>query len=126
MPTSLLKAMLLSGLIAVASADYAQGRDPGKVDLEASELASEIIGAPVSDPIGTEIGEVTDVSFDENGQADRLRVRISAPLGFGERTVEVSRDTFMLLRGHVVLELSAEDLRSLPDVGDEIDEKRAE
>ena len=53
-------------------------------------------------------------------------MRISAPLGFGERTVEVSRDTFMLLRGHVVLELSADDLRSLPDVGDEIDEKRAE
>ena len=126
MPTSLLKAMLLSGLIAVASAGYAQGQDPGKVDLEASELASEIIGTPVSDPMGTEIGEVTDVSFDENGQPDRLRVRISAPLGFGERTVEVSRDTFMLLRGHVVLELSADDLRSLPDVGDEIDEKRAE
>ena len=126
MPTSLLKAMLLSGLIAVAPAGYAQGQDPEKVDLEASELASEIIGAPVSDPMGTEIGEVTDVSFDENGQPDRLRVRISAPLGFGERTVEVSRDTYMLLRGRVVLELSADDLRSLPDVGDEIDEKRAE
>ena len=126
MPTSLLKAILVSSLLAVTSASFAQDQDPGKVDLEASELASEIIGAPVSDPMGTEIGEVTDVSFDENGQPDRLRVRISAPLGFGERTVEVSRDTYMLLRGRVVLELSADDLRSLPDVGDEIDEKRAE
>jgi hypothetical protein len=126
MPTSLLKAMLLSGLIAVASAGYAQGQDPGKIDLEARELAGEIIGAPVSDPIGTAIGEVADVSFDEDGQPDRLRVRISALLGFGERTVEVPRGTYMLLRGHAVLELSADDLRSLPDVSEDIDEKRAD
>ena len=69
------------------------------------------------------MGEVADVSFDEDGQPDRLRVRISAPLGFGERTVEVSRGTYMLLRGRVILELSTDDLRALPDVGDEIDEK---
>ena len=56
----------------------------------------------------------------------KLASAVSAPLGFGERTVEVSRDTYMLLRGRVVLELSADNLRSLPDVGDEIDEKRAE
>jgi len=31
----------------------------------------------------------------------------------------------MLLRGHAVLELSADILRSLPDVGEDIDEKRA-
>ena len=126
MPTSLLKAILVSSFIAVASAGYAQDQAPGKVDLEASELAAEIIGAPVSDPVGNEIGVVTDVSFDENGQPDRLRVSISAPLGFGQRTVEVSRGTYMLLRGRAILELSADDLRSLPDVGDEIDEKRAE
>ena len=126
MPTSLLKAILVSSLIAVASAGYAQDQAPGKVDLEASELAAEIIGAPVSDPVGNEIGVVTDVSFDENGQPDRLRVSISAPLGFGQRTVEVSRGTYMLLRGRAILELSADDLRSLPDVGDEIDEKRAD
>lgn len=126
MPTSLLKGILVSSLMAVASAGYAQDQDPGKGDLEASELAAEIIGAPVSHPMGTEIGDVADVSFDEDGQPDRLRVRISAPLGFGQRTVEVSRGTYMLLRGRVILELSADDLRSMPDVGDEIDEKRAE
>ena len=76
--------------------------------------------------MGTEIGEVTDVSFDADGQPDRLRVRISAPLGFGQRTVELSRGNYMLLRGRVILELSADDLRSLRDVGDEIDEKRAD
>ena len=126
MPASLLKAILVTSLIAVASPGYAQDQDPGKIDLKASELAAEIIGAPVSDPMGTEIGEVADVSFDEDGQPDRLRVRISAPLGFGERTVEVPRGTYMLLRGHAVLELSADELRALPDVGDEIDERRAD
>ena len=126
MPTSPLKAILVSSLIALASPGYAQDQDPGKIALEASELAAEIIGAPVSDSMGTAMGEVADVSFDEDGQPDRLRVRISALLGFGERTVEVPRGTYMLLRGHAVLELSADDLRSLPDVGEDIDEKRAD
>ena len=125
MPTSLLKGIVVSSIIAVASAGYAQAQDPGKIELEASQ-AAKIIGAPVFDPRGTEIGEVADVSFDDNGRPDRLRVRISAPLGFGQRTVEVSRGAYMLLRGRVLLELSADDLRALPDVGDEIDEKRSE
>ena len=126
MPKSLVKAILISSLVAVASAGYTQDQYPGKTNLEASELAAEIIGAAVSDSMGTEIGEVSDVSFDEDGQPDRLRVNLSARLGFGERTVEVSRGSYLLLRGRVVLELSADDLRSLPNVGDEIDEKRAD
>jgi hypothetical protein len=126
MPKSPLAAILVSSLIAVASPGFAQDQDLGKVDLEASELAAEIIGARVSDPMGTEIGEVADISFDEDGQPDRLRVKTSSLLGFGERTVEVSRGAFMLLRGHVVLELSADELRALPEVGDDIDERRAD
>jgi hypothetical protein len=38
------------------SLGYAQGQEPGKIDLEASELAVEIIGAPVSDPSGKKLG----------------------------------------------------------------------
>ena len=68
MPTPLLKAIVVSSLIAVASAGYAQDQDPGKVDLEASELSVDIIGAPVSDRMGTEVGQVADISFDEDGQ----------------------------------------------------------
>jgi hypothetical protein len=121
MPKPLLTAILVSSLMAWASPVSAQDQDLGR-----AELAAEIIGARVSDPMGTEIGEVADVSFDEDGQPDRLRVKTSSLLGFGERTVEVSRGTFMLLRGHVVLELSADELRSLPDVGDDMNEKRAD
>ena len=47
-------------------------------------------------------------------------------MGFGERTVEVSKDAFMLLRGRVVLDMQADDLRSLPEVGEQIDERRAD
>jgi hypothetical protein len=60
---------------------------------------------------------VADLSFDDDGQPDRLRVGISAPLGFGQRTVEVSHGAYILLRGRVILELSADDLRALPEVG---------
>ena len=55
-----------------------------------------------------------------------MRIRTSAILGFGERTVEISRGAFMLLRGYVVLDMQADDLRSLPEVGEQIDEKRAD
>ena len=78
-------------------------------------------------PTGLEqIGQVADISFDEDGQPYRLRVRVSAHLGFGERTVELSRDTFILLQGHVVAELSSDELRALPAVGDDIEERRAD
>jgi hypothetical protein len=118
--------MFVASLTAVAPAGFAQEREPGKADMEARELAAEIIGARVSDSLGTDIGEVADISFDEDGQPERLRLRTSAILGFGDRTVEVSRAAFMLLRGRVILEMSGDDVRSLPEVGDQIDEKRAE
>jgi len=108
------------------SAARTAGIEPGKADLEARELATEIVGAPVSDSLGNEIGDVADISFDEDGQPDRLRIRTSTILGFGERTVEVSRDAFMLLRGRVILDMQADDVRSLPEVGEQIDERRAD
>lgn len=75
--------------------------------------------------MGTELGRVADVSVDEDGRPDHIRVRISTPLGFGERTVEVSRSSYVMLRGRVVLELSLDELRSLPDIDDEILEKQS-
>ena len=126
MLNSLVKAVLCSSLIAVASAGHAHDQNPGRVNVDAGELSSEVIGAVVSDPKGTEVGEVADVAFDEDGQPDRLRVRVSALLGFGEPTVEVSRGTFMVLRGHVVIDLRADELGALPDVGDDINERRAD
>ena len=126
MPRSFFTAVFVASLIAVAAFGFAQEPEPGKADLEARELATEIVGAPVSDSLGNEIGDVADISFDEDGQPDRLRIRTSTILGFGERTVEVSRDAFMLLRGRVILDMQADDVRSLPEVGEQIDERRAD
>jgi len=36
-----------------------------------------------------EIGVVSDVSLNEQGQIDKIRVRTASPLGFGERIVEI-------------------------------------
>ena len=126
MPRSFPAAIFVASLIAVAAGGFAQEPEPGKVDLEARELATEIVGAPVSDSLGNEIGDVADISFDEDGQPDRLRIRTSTILGFGERTVEVSRGAFMLLRGRVILDMQSDEVRSLPEVGEQIDEKRAD
>ena len=122
----LTKSLLGALVITLAAPCAAQPRDPGKVELEAMEMAAAIIGARVSDSRGVEVGEVADISLDEDGRPDRLRVRASSILGFGERTVEIPRGAYMLLRGHVVLEISADDLRSLPEVSDDFDDKRAE
>jgi hypothetical protein len=126
MPRSFSAAIFVASLIAVTAVGVAQEPEPGKADLEARELAIEIVGAPVSDSLGNEIGDVADISLDEDGQPDRLRNRTSTILGFGERTVEVSKDAFMLLRGRVVWDMQADDLRSLPEVGEQIDERRAD
>ncbi len=126
MPRSFSAVIFVASLIAVAAVGFAQEPEPGKADLEARELATEIVGAPVSDSLGNEIGDVADISFDEDGQPDRLRIRTSTILGFGERTVEVSRGAFMLLRGRVILDMQSDEVRSLPEVGEQIDEKRAD
>jgi PRC-barrel domain len=119
------KVLLLAGSVLTASPCVAQQSDDN-ASVETQELTLEIIGARVSDFQGAEIGEVADICFDEEGQPDRLRVRASASLGFGERTVEISRGAYMLLRGHVVLDISADDIRTLPDVSDEFDDKRVD
>jgi len=114
-PTS--KALAVAIMLTMSHVGHAQ--DPGKVDMEASELSAEVIGAPVSDPYGARIGEVIDLSFDEEGQPNTLRINTDAVLGFGERTVEVPKGAFMLLRGAVVIDLPADAVQSLPEIADE-------
>jgi hypothetical protein len=111
------KALVVATILTMSSVGYAQ--NPGKVDMEASELSAEVIGAPVSDPYGTRIGEVVDLSFDEEGQPNTLRMKTDAVLGFGERTVEVPKGAFMLLRGAVVIDLPADAVQSLPEIADD-------
>ena len=94
----------------------------GKVDLEAAELAAELIGAPVFAADGPEIGQVADLLFDDNGQPARLRIETAAALGFGGRIIELPKGTFMVLRGAVSLDFPAEALQSIVPA-DQVDEK---
>ena len=101
------------------------GEESGKIDAETAELAVDLVGAPVMHPDGTRIGDVADILFDEEGRPSRLRLRTGAMLGLGERVVELPQHAFMLLQGAVVVELSADDIRALPDVSaDSSDEKK--
>ena len=64
--------------------------EPGKVDTEAAEMVAELIGAPVFSKDGTEVGEVADISFDDELQPDKLRMTTGAMLGLGTRIVQSS------------------------------------
>jgi hypothetical protein len=87
----------------------------GNGNLQATEMAAELIGAPVFAADGPEVGTVVDVSFDDDGQPQRLRMRTAAHLGLGERMIDVPKDAFITLRGAAVLEVPADLVQELPD-----------
>jgi hypothetical protein len=60
----------------------------GKVDLEAAEMVAELIGAPVLALDGTEVGVVTDITFDEELRPESLRMSTGAILGLGTRVLQ--------------------------------------
>jgi len=120
MLTSRSKALIVAAFLIVASVAHAE--NPGQVDMEAAELTAELIGAPVFASDGEQIGEVVDLSFDEEGQPNKLRMKTPTILGLGERTVEIPKDAFMLLRGAAVLDLPADAVQALPDMADHPDE----
>jgi sporulation protein YlmC with PRC-barrel domain len=110
-------------VLVLTFASLCQGQSPGKVDLEAAEIAAEFIGAPVFAADGSEVGKVADISFDDEGQARKLRMEAAAHLGLGTRTIEVPWSSFMALRGAVVLDLPPEALQELPELTQRSDEK---
>jgi hypothetical protein len=105
-------------ILAFLSVSLAARAEPATLDLEAPE-AARLIGAPVIVDDGTKVGEVADIILDEYGLPQRVRVTMPAPLGFGERTVEIPRNAYIMRSGRVVLlDLAAEHVRGLPDVTD--------
>lgn len=115
MPPRSCSALALVILLALAPAHSIWADVPGKVDLEGAEMLAELVGAPVFAGDGIEIGEVADISIDDEGRPDKLRLTTSARLGLGTRTIEIPRGAFITLRGAVVLDLPAEAIQSLPD-----------
>ena len=119
----LIRSRLAFFAAAVGFASICHAQVPGKVDLEATEIAAELMGAPVFGADGAQVGEVADISFDEEGQARRLKIKTGAMLGLGERTLEIPRGAFTALRGAVVLDLPAEAVQALPQPAELEDEK---
>jgi sporulation protein YlmC with PRC-barrel domain len=118
---ALRQCLIAVALLAVTPSAHAQ--TPGKVDLEAAEFAAKLIGAPVFARDGAQVGEVTDIAFDEDARPDRLRMTTGAVLGLGTRTLEVPRGAFITVRGAVVLEVPAEAVSAFAELAEPAEEK---
>lgn len=116
----IIRAFIVAFLLGVAT--VCQAQMPSPTDGGAAEMA-KLTGAPVFAWDGSEVGEVLDVLFDDEGQPLRLRMKGAANLGLGERTIEVAKGTFILLRGAAVLELPAEAVEALPEINDDTGEE---
>jgi hypothetical protein len=121
MPLFSVKSAALASMIALALPAYAQ--TPGKFDLEAAELAMELIGRPVYASDGEVVGTVTDLALDESGRPKAMRMETARQLGFGTRIVQIPGGWFMTLRGAVVLDIPADGVDFLPEATEE-DESR--
>ena len=81
MLTQLPRIVFAALFLSVFAAAHAE--EPGKVNLEAAEMVAELIGAPVFAGDGAEVGKVADISFDDEGQPNRLRMTTARALGLG-------------------------------------------
>jgi PRC-barrel domain len=77
-------------------------------------MAAELIGVRVFSADGAEVGTVSAVTVGADGDIAEIRLTTSSPLGLGERTVAVGRESFIILQGAVVLDMSAAEVDALP------------
>jgi sporulation protein YlmC with PRC-barrel domain len=77
------------------------------------EIVQELIGAPVHSADGREVGTVYQVTSDEAGSINGISMKTAAFLGIGERVVTLPEDSYLVLRGAVVLDWHAEELEGL-------------
>ena len=80
--------------------------------------AAELIGGAVQSAEGIEVGEVSTVTMNKDGEVTEIRMNMEQSLGMGERTVILPRGRYLVLRGTVVLQLPLENIRQLPAIED--------
>ena len=80
--------------------------------------AAELIGGAVQSAEGIEVGEVSAVTMNKDGEVTEIRMNMEQSLGIGERTVILPRGRYLVLRGTVVLQLPLENIRQLPVIED--------
>jgi sporulation protein YlmC with PRC-barrel domain len=77
---------------------------------------TQIIGLPVFSADGMKIGQVINVTLSTDREVEQIRIVTGSPLGFGERTVAIPEQAFIIGGGRVMLaNLSAEDVQALPN-----------
>jgi hypothetical protein len=110
MPGRVARSWLAVVFLILAPPSFAQERADSNTE------TAELIGAPVFAADGAEVGEVVDLSFDDEGQPQRLKMKAAAHLGLGARTIEVPQGAFIALRGAVVLDMPAAAVQVLPEL----------
>jgi hypothetical protein len=101
----LIAGFALAASLFVGSASEAQVSD--------ADIAAELMGAPVFAADGFEIGSVSKVETEADGDIGAILMVTARPLGFGEREVKLPTGSFTTLRGAVVLHLPAEAVEGL-------------
>ncbi len=83
----------------------------------AGMTAEDVIGMPVVDANGEEVGEVADLLIAEDGTIDRAIVDVGGFLGFATKPValEVSSLTVAEGSGEIVSDVTAETLETMPE-----------
>lgn len=79
---------------------------------------SRLIGTPIYSSDGAEVGTITDVSLDEGGRLNAVRIEAGARLGFGVRKVEIPGRGITIVRGVAVLAVPKEAVELLPGISD--------
>ena len=112
--------LVLVSVLGAGPVCQAQSQDGADQD---AALHAELIGAPVFAADGVQIGEVADISYDDEDQPNRIRMTTGSVLGLGSRTLEIPAGLFTVLRGAVVVDLPAEAIETLPELAEQEEER---
>src|SRR4026208_678968 len=102
--------IILVLVLALGAASGALAQPPMLDEVDAADL----IGGTVQSAVGIEVGEVCAITLKQDGEVTEVRMTTERMLGVGERTVILPKDSYIVLRGTIVLHLSLEEIRQLP------------
>jgi sporulation protein YlmC with PRC-barrel domain len=98
-------------ILFMACPGYSHAQDE-KQDLV---LASRIIDADVYDAGGNLIGEVDDLVIAKRGELQRMTIEFGGLFGLADKLVALSPVVFEIEGGHIVLNITEEQLKRLPE-----------
>jgi hypothetical protein len=110
-------------VVLLGAAPVCLAQPPEAGDAGAAAIHTEMLGAPVFAADGVLIGQVADISYDEEDQPRRIRMSSASVLGLGTRTLEIPSGLFTVVRGAVVVDLPAEAVQALPELTEQEQER---